>query len=158
MRFFMNMPHWLEALTPPLERHLQSLADAVSRNLQVRPGSGLEDELTAFSQVTYERSVAEGKLKEIVARYAGDPKAHQYLGEFYNRCQEYEKAIEAFKQGIELDAGNALLYWDLALAYQQADKRRAAADSLEKAVSLGLDASRQRYAATLLEALQRTEP
>ena len=33
LEYFMSAPHWLDALTPPLERHLDHLADAVGRLL-----------------------------------------------------------------------------------------------------------------------------
>ena len=35
MRYFLGTPHWLDALTPPLERHLQVLAATVQRFLAV---------------------------------------------------------------------------------------------------------------------------
>lgn len=33
LEFFVSTPHWLEAMTPPLERHLDALADAVEHIL-----------------------------------------------------------------------------------------------------------------------------
>ncbi|OGO07223.1 MAG: hypothetical protein A2Y61_02855 [Chloroflexi bacterium RBG_13_60_13] len=101
---------------------------------------------------------AEERLRELVAKYPNDPRGRQYLGEFYNRCQRYEEAIATFKRGIELEPENALLHWDLALAYRGAGKRGAAAGCLEKAIALGLDAGLGRHAATLLRTLQGAEP
>jgi WD40 repeat protein len=34
MEYYLSSPHWLDALTPPLERHLQKLADTVQTLLQ----------------------------------------------------------------------------------------------------------------------------
>ena len=34
MEYFLSTPHWLDALTPPLERHLQRLADTLQILLQ----------------------------------------------------------------------------------------------------------------------------
>ena len=97
---------------------------------------------------------AEDKLKDLLAKYPDDPRAYQYLGEYYNRCQRYGDAIAAFKGGIERRPDNALLHWDLALAYQRMGQKREAGQNLEKAMSLGLDASLQRHAGILLKALQ----
>ena len=36
LRYYLSTPHWLDALTPPLEKHLRSLAAAVQKLL--RPG------------------------------------------------------------------------------------------------------------------------
>ena len=34
LEYFMSVPHWLDALTPPLEQHLGKLADAVARVIE----------------------------------------------------------------------------------------------------------------------------
>jgi len=39
MEYFLSAPHWLDAMTPPLERHLQQLGDAIqfcSRREQIK--------------------------------------------------------------------------------------------------------------------------
>jgi TIR domain len=41
LEYFLSTPHWLDALTPPLERHLDYLADVVRRILDGAPGEGL---------------------------------------------------------------------------------------------------------------------
>ena len=45
MEYFLSVPHWLDAYTPPLEKHLQKLADIVQTLLA---GKSITDE----SQVT----------------------------------------------------------------------------------------------------------
>ncbi len=40
LEFFISSPHWLDALTPPLEEHLQYLADTVQLLLERRGGAG----------------------------------------------------------------------------------------------------------------------
>jgi serine/threonine protein kinase len=99
-------------------------------------------------------SVIEQELKGIVLRYESDPRAYQYLGEYYNRCQRHVEAVAAFKDGLKVDRDSALLHWNLALAYQGTGKRDLAAACLEKALGLGLDPSLQRHAALLLRALR----
>jgi serine/threonine protein kinase len=100
--------------------------------------------------------VIEARMNALIARHPQDPRAYQYLGEFYNLCQSYSEAIDTFKRGLKAAGDNALLHWDLALAYQKQNKRRAAAAHLEKAIALGLDPSLRQYAVNLLRALRGT--
>src|SRR4051794_8601839 len=44
LEYFISTPHWLDALTPPLEKHLQELADTVAM-LLARPRTGEELDL-----------------------------------------------------------------------------------------------------------------
>ncbi len=39
MEYFISAPHWLDALTPPLEKHLQRLADTVAALLAAQAGA-----------------------------------------------------------------------------------------------------------------------
>src|SRR5215813_7391140 len=46
LAFFMNAVHWLDAFTPPLQQHLQSLVEAVAALLEIDlrdPAPGLSD-------------------------------------------------------------------------------------------------------------------
>ena len=38
LEYFISTPHWLDALTPPLQRHLDHLADTLKRLIDARPG------------------------------------------------------------------------------------------------------------------------
>jgi serine/threonine protein kinase len=97
---------------------------------------------------------AEEKLKRLLAKYPDDPKAYQYLGEYYNRCERPGDAIAVFQDGLKRAPDNALLHWDLALSYQRKGRKADAAAALERALTLGLDASLQRHASMLLKALK----
>ena len=97
---------------------------------------------------------AEDKLKDLLDRFPDEPKAFQYLGEYYNRCQRYGDAIVIFEQGLSRVPDSALLHWDLALAYQKKGQKEEARRNIEQAMSLGLDASLQRHAAMMLKILQ----
>jgi serine/threonine protein kinase len=103
---------------------------------------------------TEHRSDAEEKLLLLRDRHPREPRVYQYIGEFYNRCQRYGEAIDSFRRGLEISPENALLHWDVALSYQRRGQNKEAAASLRKAVSLGLDPSLQRHAATLLKVLE----
>ena len=96
----------------------------------------------------------ERKLQQIVGKCPDNPKAYQYLGEFYNRRMQYEEAARVFRKGLKCDPNCALLHWDLALAYQNMGKPREAVQCFEKALSLDLDPIFKRTAATLLRALK----
>ena len=98
---------------------------------------------------------AEGKLKALLSKNPDEPRAYQYLGEYYNRCQRYGDAITVFEEGIGKSPKDALLHWDLALALQRHGRKKDAARSLRSAISLGLDASLQRHAEMLLKVLER---
>lgn len=97
---------------------------------------------------------AEGELRRLVKEYPDHPQAYQHLGEYYNRCQMHREAIEVFHRGIELAGNDALLHWDLALAYHRMGREADAEKYLEKAMSLELDSGLRQYAATLLKALR----
>jgi tetratricopeptide (TPR) repeat protein len=124
--------------------------------------SGAEDEIEGEMRAAREMlrdlqqvGLVEDKLLGLAARYPQNARVYQHLGEFYNRYQRYEDGVRAFQQGLELDPANALLHWDLALAFQRMGRRREALASLEKALSLPLGAGLRRHAEVLLKALRR---
>lgn len=117
----------------------------------------IETELAAINEVMndFEQTAAvEAKLYALISKHPENPKAHQYLGEFYNRCQRYNEGITAFRNGLAFDPDNALLHWDLALAYLKVGKRAKAVANLEAALTLGLDTSLRRHANILLKTLR----
>ncbi len=103
-------------------------------------------------------AAAGAEIRRLVKRFPGSAQAYRLLGEFHNRSFLYADAIEAFEKAVELSPTNALLHWDLALAYRQERRNRDAFESLQRALELGLDPSRQRHAMTLLSQLRVGEP
>lgn len=131
-------------------------ADEMCRALirfRQRPNERIEKEIAAIRASSGGSHETETKLKELVAKYPEDATVCQHLGEFYNRCERHGEAVAAFREGIRRDAENAILHWDLALAYQKVGQRDEAVRCLKAAMKLGLDASFQRHAANLLKAL-----
>jgi hypothetical protein len=64
MEYFLGAIHWLDALTPPLEKHLQQLAEAVKALLQIEisgPAAPLRDD---SSQVSFKVRPAEVAMQE----------------------------------------------------------------------------------------------
>jgi hypothetical protein len=52
LAYYMTAVHWLDALTPPLEQHLQRLGDSIKALLQVVPAEGTADRVTATPLAT----------------------------------------------------------------------------------------------------------
>jgi len=149
----------LKALDKDPERRFASSQDMIGA-LEGLSRSGeeeLERELAAARELLQsdeKKDAVEAKLKALAKSYPNEGRVYQYLGELYNGAGRYNDAIQAFKKGIRHDPQNAVLRWDLALAYQTVGKRDAAIRSLEKALSLGLDPSLERYALRLMKALK----
>jgi len=117
----------------------------------------LEKEMAAIRDVMEcadQSKRVEAKLRELAEKYPRDSRVWQYWGEFYNRCQCYQEALEAFSKGLKLAPDNALLHWDYGFTAQKIGKRAEAVQHLEKALSLDLDPSMKRFAITLLKSLK----
>ena len=76
------------------------------------------------------------------------------MGEFYSGCRRHDEAVGAFRKAIAWDTTNAMLHWNLALAYRNAGRDPEAIRSRKAAMNLGLDPSLERYAKTLLFVLR----
>ena len=57
---------------------------------------------------------------------------------FLNR-ESYTEAIQYYKAGIEIDGGDATIYFNLGLAYEETDEVLSAIQAYEKGVSLDAD-------------------
>lgn len=99
-------------------------------------------------------SLAQRKLEELLEKFPELPFVYLHLGELYNRCGHYEKAIETFKKGIEKEPNNALLHWGIAFAYQNIRNYKLAYEALKKALEHGLESSMERRARALLNYLE----
>lgn len=128
------------------------------RKFNRRSDDSIEREVSSIRQMLQDpsqTSVAEEQLKKIAEKYPDEPKIYVYLGEFYNKCENHEKAIEMFQEGIEKDPGEALFYWGIAFAYQKTGEFNSAIAALKKALDIGLEKSQERYAKALLESLHK---
>ena len=70
MQFFLCTPHWLDAMTPPLEKHLQRLADTVQTLLTKNPAPKPETPTTTSSTVPPTKPKPKPKTKYIIAAIA----------------------------------------------------------------------------------------
>jgi len=118
----------------------------------------LEGELAALRgllSTTRDPDAIEAKYREFIANHPESPRGYQLLGEFYNQCERYTEAIEMFNQGRERSPNDAMLNFDLGMAYQRINRRQKAAQCLKRAMANGLDTSFRRHAETILRLLER---
>lgn len=92
-------------------------------------------------------------LLELNKQFEDEPLTYLALGEFYNRMEQYDKAIEVFTKGIKKIVNNAILYKDLSISYMKKGDFSEAVAALEKAAALGLDKKDKDQALKLLSAL-----
>jgi tetratricopeptide (TPR) repeat protein len=82
---------------------------------------------TYYDSVTGEQEKAAKVYQEHIESYPRDDRPYNALGVVYGSLGQYEKAIDAYRQGIRLNADNLPLYGNLAnslLALQQFDEAR----------------------------------
>ena len=143
---------------PPAERF--QTVDEVLAALEVferGPDQKLERELAAIREAVtapMRTGSAEKRLLDLLTTHPEEPRVYQCLGELYNRLDRHAEAIRVFKKGLHRAPEDALLCWDLALAYQRVGRRSSAVRRLEQALQLGLDTSLRRHAEMLLRALK----
>ena len=100
LEYFMSTPHWLDALTPPLERHLNTLGDTIAKLLQPpktlgherqpnasnddsgRDDDGVDDEFDNLSLDDIKQKLTDDRLSEdlgfeLIKRLAAVPNADQ---------------------------------------------------------------------------------
>lgn len=130
---------------------------ATLENLKAAKTTQVKSDLASIRELLQSNeklSVVEARMRDLVRQYPEEGEVYQLLGEFLNRCERFDDAIQTFKKGLRHVAENPMLRWDLALAYQKIGNPQAAVSNLEKALSLGLDPSLQRHARMLLKALR----
>ncbi len=92
-------------------------------------------------------------LIELNKQFDDEPLTYLALGEFYNKIEQYDKAIEVFKTGINKIGNSALLHKDLSISYMKKGDFAEAINALENATSLGLEKKDREQALKLLNAL-----
>lgn len=159
----------------PIPRRLQNIiAKALRRDPEARYGSAremlrdieklivpddaaVELEIGPLQHLLYNpltASLAEEKLNGLMQRFPRSPHLCLLLGEFYNRCGNYDRATEMFVKGLEHDPESAMLNWGKAMSHQKKGETSLAITSLKEAISIGLEASLERYAHVLLRTLE----
>ncbi|MGI5908441.1 MAG: tetratricopeptide repeat protein [Christensenellales bacterium] len=114
------------------------------------------DKAISEIQLLYEAGeieTAEAGFKELLGKYPDNARVYLNLGEFYNKCGSYVKAVDTFKKGLEIDSESAILHWGIAMAYQKKKNNALALKSLRKALDCGLEAGLERYAKILIGTL-----
>jgi len=143
----------------PAERFASA---AQMRDALLRVGSDenekLERELAEIRRVmdSNERRVladAERRLSAMVAKHPAYGPAYVCLGELYNRCFEYDKAIRAFEAAHKHNPGNFLIDFYLAMAYRGKGDRQQAKAHLRRVAERAEDTSLRHHAQVMLNTL-----
>lgn len=92
-------------------------------------------------------------LVELNKKYDKETLTYIALGEFYNKIDDFDKAIAVFLTGLQKVNDDAMLYKDLSVSYMKKGDFAKAVDALEKAGSLGLDSKAKEQALKLLKSL-----
>lgn len=72
LRYYMGSVHWLDALTPPLERHLQKLATSVGALVGIKSSEGEVRKEQVVRQVETQRRAQEAAPQEAVKQQKAD--------------------------------------------------------------------------------------
>ena len=68
LEYFISTPHWLDAFTPPLEKHLQRLTEIVRYNLAAQSGVSTEPEFGSSVVVEEAQGVRPGNQPPVAPR------------------------------------------------------------------------------------------
>ena len=104
------------------------------------------DNLSYFEKVN--------SLDNLITTYSDNPKVYLNIGEFYNRNDQYQKAIEVFEEGIKLDPEFGLLYRDMSSSLANLGRHDKAIEKLEKYIDLEREKGIDRHTMTFLKFLK----
>lgn len=162
MELYISATHWLDALTPPMQNHLEHLADTVQLLLgrikkeeetiateqksKISPRKKI-DIKASIESIAHHYVAAklqkEGKYKEVIERYnkalSIDPKfalAYTGRGVAYHGLGQYEKAIEEHTEAIRINPENATFYYNRGRSFQELSKHQQALDDFEEAIRI----------------------
>ena len=115
MNYLMGVVHWLDAITPPLEKHLRTLSERVREHL----GSSPQTPVPKADR----SSITEAK------------DCHERGVAHFHR-QEYPEAIAALTRAIEIDPTVAWAFNDRGLAHLQRGELEPAINDLTRGIIL----------------------
>jgi tetratricopeptide (TPR) repeat protein len=148
LAYHLNRVHWLDAVTPPLEKHLQGLAESVKALLthdKVRQGEKESDVRPALE--ANERGVValrdDRDLDRAIAEFDEairlDPKcaaAFSNRATAYSLKGEHRRAIQDFDEAIRLDPTHPTHFKNRASAYADLKQYKQAIEDLDEAIRL----------------------
>jgi tetratricopeptide (TPR) repeat protein len=122
LEYFLSTSHWLDALTPPLEKHLQHLTESVRVLLKRVDGEIKGPGVTERAGSTSPRPTT--------------PVAFCTRGTaFFNR-QDYNRAIADYDEAIRLDPNYALAFYSRGCAYDRKGDYDRAIKDYDEAIRL----------------------
>jgi tetratricopeptide (TPR) repeat protein len=129
LEFFISTPHWLDAITPPLEQHLTRLVDVVRSILQIHDynSEGVpanKDNPNSDEQLS--------RLNEVIRQNSEGIKSYWGRGSIYSDLKDHDHAVADYSKAISLDPNNDELYVYRGWEYSaKGDYDRAIADYSE---------------------------
>ena len=85
-------------------------------------------------QAAPDRSTEIDVLKKETARDPNNVSAWTQLGNLYFDTDQFEKAIEAYRQSLKLDPQNANVWTDMGVMYRRSGEPKKAVESFDKAI------------------------
>jgi tetratricopeptide (TPR) repeat protein len=122
LEYFLSTSHWLDALTPPLEKHLQHLTKSVEALLKLGGAEIKEAEVTE----------PEGSARPD----AMTSSAFNSRGTAYFNRRDYDRAIKEFDEAIRLDLNYANAFYNRGSAYQSKGDYDRAINDYDEAIRL----------------------
>ena len=116
--------------------------------------SAVEEEIAQLMREELPASAREQGLRDLAKRYPDSYRVRQELGELYLRLQRYSKAEKELKAAIHLEQDEALLHWNLGIAYERLGRKREALAEFEGALKLGLESGYRRLAEGIVQKLR----
>lgn len=92
------------------------------------------DDLRVMMRQPDKAAKVEKDLKDLEKRFPNEYHIYQNLGDFYNLCSQYIKAIAVLQQGTALCPDDANLHWSLAHSYANSNKHKEAIASMKEAI------------------------
>lgn len=158
LAYFVGAVHWLDAMSPPIEQHLQRLSESVKALLQIKPvnaGAATPPPPPPPPPVSRPPSTAEeyrGRIASLFQdkEYAAaiemcnealklDPKnafALMVRGECFNQLSKLDEAVRDLEEAVKLDATMAGAFIYLGNAYLGKGEDKQAVANFEKAIRL----------------------
>jgi tetratricopeptide (TPR) repeat protein len=162
MELYISATHWLDALTPPLQNHLEHLADTVQLLLgrtkkaeekiaterESKPSPPEKLDINASIKSIQHQNAAsklrkEGKYKEAIEEYnkalSIDPKfalAYTGRGVAYHILGQHESAIEDHSEAIRINPNDALFYYNRGRSFQELSKHRQAIENFDEGIRI----------------------
>jgi lipoprotein NlpI len=109
LEYFLSTPHWLDALTPPIEKHVERLVTSIKALLNINAEGVADGTIKDTSETPPKTSV---RQPESAIEFS-------LRGEAYLHRKEYDRAIRDYDEAIRLDPKNDVSFANRGSAFRQ---------------------------------------